>query len=645
MLDFALVATMMVVYGGIGLPIALLLPDRFAWRLLIAPTLGTAVLAVAVPVAYRAGVSIPIFFWISVAVAIAFYAWRGPSIVRAWRTLESAERRIAWTVLAVNLIATVVLLAPRWVGGDDFAVFQGNTWDQFSYLEAAVVYGRKRYSAIAHITDYQTMRNPLFSMASSQLTLRPSVHQLYAVFSRIAPGQAYHLHYAFLVASFVQVAQVGTFLARNLLPRLSRVVWLVAPLAFPLGFWGQYVLDIDAWSQTAAGPLLLLIFGLTVSSIATPEDRGGAAGRIAGVLGAAIAGAMFVYPEGFLIYAAALGPIVAITLVARVMMRRRLELIPIVPFLGYAAVIAIALYPPQFHFVLEQIKWSTAKPVPWWQFFQIFFNGRDGHVSHGFARFADFVAGLFGLYFATPRSGAGFVLALAMRLAILATITGALVMLVRALVAKPADGDRTRANLVFWSLGAALMMVPAAKLAMAKNYWAAGKVVAFASPVFMLLLCLPAGIEVVGRWRWPRILVAGLLAFQIITGVTRIAAAHRRHGIHYAPPYPAVLTADLKRDLPWDLSALEAIPRGTKVLLHPTNQWLQSYLTIFFFTRHIPFALEGPVNTYFGDGIDLPGLGPPWPPDAELALERRGITVTFRDGRPSLRVVSEDNLR
>jgi hypothetical protein len=49
--------------GGIGLPIAELLPPRFVWRPLLAPTLGYAVLAVAVTVSYRWGVPIRLFFF------------------------------------------------------------------------------------------------------------------------------------------------------------------------------------------------------------------------------------------------------------------------------------------------------------------------------------------------------------------------------------------------------------------------------------------------------------------------------------------------------------------------------------------------------------------------------------------------------
>jgi hypothetical protein len=635
-IDLLLLATMLLVCGGIGLPLARLLPERFVWRLLVAPTLGIAVLGVAVPIAYRAGASILYMFWAFIALSAISFALQGRATIRM-------AREVGWYVAAVLVATAVLLLAPRWFGGDRFAVFQGNQWDLFGYLESAVVYARKRHAVVAHVSDYATMRNPMVALASAQLSSRPSAHQLYALFSRVAPGQAYHLHYAFIAGCFALAAQSITFVVRNSFTRLHRSAWLLLPLAFPLGFWGQYVLDINAWSQAVAQPALFLMFGLTVHALARPEIELRTAGRIAAVIATTVAGAIFIYPEGFLIFAAALGPLSLVVIIVRIVRARVLRISPIVPLFGYVGVATIVLYPPQLAFLLAQLRWSSATIVPWWQFFQGFFYGRDGLASHGFARFADYTAGFFGLYFATPAKGAGLLIALVRRVAILGTIAGVLAALVG--VRRDESDDRTRMHVTLWSIAVLLMLLPALKLTLAGNYWPAGKIVAFTSPIFMTLLCVPVGISATGWRRTTRIIVGVFLAFQIVTGFTRIIASGHRYGVHYAPPYPAVNTNAVKKDLVWDLRPLEALPRSTKVLIRPMNPWETAYLAVFLYSRRIPFAYDGKVNTYFGDGVDLPGLPPPWKPDAEISLEPKMLVVRFNDGRAPLRLAAGRNLR
>src|SRR4051794_21232476 len=222
MADLLLLLTMFVVCGGIGLPIAELVPStRFAWRLLLAPVMGFAALAVIAPVAYRSGVSVTVMFGIACTAAVLVLASGGRSFVRRGLLTRGADQYVARGVIVSVVVATVMLILPRWVGGDQFAVFQGNQSDTYGYLEPAVVFARRPYAAVIHTTDDVVRRNPLYEAAYSALTNRPSVQLLYAVFGRVAPGQAYRLYYAYLVGCFVQLLLVTLFIVRNLLPAAS----------------------------------------------------------------------------------------------------------------------------------------------------------------------------------------------------------------------------------------------------------------------------------------------------------------------------------------------------------------------------------------------------------------------------------------
>src|SRR6185312_13433419 len=122
------------VTAGLGLPVSRLLPARFAWRELLAPMYGTAILAVIVPLAYRLGVTMRVQL-----IAFVIIALVGAVLsLRARRFGITGSSRI---VMCALVLGSLVLLMPRWTGGDQFTVFRGNQWDSYNYLESAIAFG------------------------------------------------------------------------------------------------------------------------------------------------------------------------------------------------------------------------------------------------------------------------------------------------------------------------------------------------------------------------------------------------------------------------------------------------------------------------------------------------------------------------
>jgi hypothetical protein len=630
--DLLLWATMLVVCGGIGLPVAELVPSRFAWRALLAPTLGCAVLAVVAPVAYRVGLSVRMLLVISAVIAFTVIGLRAR---RYRRTRIPRPSRLALVVVACWLAATLVMLAPRWMGGDQFAAFQGNQWDTYGYLESAVVYAQKPYGAVHNANSKQLLRNPLYAIAQQQLTERPSVHLLYATFSRVAPGQAYRLYYTFLVYFFSQFVLVALFVIRSVFPRASPVTWIVGSLVFPLGFWGQYVFDINAWSQVASAPLLFAMFGLLLH--ACTEMELAESKRLAATLAIVVAGAVYLYPEGFIIYVAAFVPLVVVLQVIAMVRARQLALRRFVPLIGMGGVVTAVFYLPVLRFLIRQVTWSSGARVPWWQFFQAFFEGRDGVWGTGFDRTADFTGGLFGLYFATPAADGG--VATLQRIAIVVAVTALVIAVGFQLSTRVRAGrehaPETRPLLIGWTAGAVMMLVPAVYLARAANYWPAGKIISFAAPVFVTLLCTPIAHGFAHRVLRPlRWIAVSYAAFQIVSGLVRVPAATWSDGIPYAAPYPAIQTPALKHDLGWDLSGLETIlTHQSKVTIHPTNTWAENALMVFLYSRQIPFVKQTPVTASPGGDGELGMMPMPWTPLVELSVDKDAFVLTHADGR------------
>jgi hypothetical protein len=347
------------------------------------------------------------------------------------------------------------------------------------------------------------------------------------------------------------------------------------------------------------------------------------------------------YPEGFLIYAAALAPIAGLVPIWRMIRRRRFMPRALVPALGFAGVGSVALYRPLLQHLINQVLHSAGTIVPWWTYFQAFFYGRDGHPGH----VTDFWAGLFGLYFATPTAHTPFAIAMIQRGAIcivIASVVAAVVIVCRRRVEVDRElSPDSRAILVSWFAAAVLMLVPAALLFAHANYWPAGKIVSYAAPVYMMLLAVPIGYRVERRALRPlRWITITFVAFQIALGLIRIPAAARANGIHYAAPYPAVTVTRFKSDIGWDLRPLaEVLAPGQRVLLRSMDPWPEAYLMIFLYSRGTPFVKTTPVNTNFGAGRDV-GTMTIGVADVEISVDNDAFVLHYRDGRGDVRVPS-----
>jgi hypothetical protein len=663
MSDLALVLALTALGTLLGLPVALLLPARFPWRPAAAPALGAGLAAVVVSGGYvhglAPGAALAVLATLAAASA-AFHAWRALAAWRADPGEARAALRGAAPVAGAWAVATLLMLAPRWAGGDQFAVFQGNQWDTFAYLQSALVYAREPHQAVEQAGKPEFRRNPMLAHAKENLTSRPGVHLLYAAMSRLSPRESHRLHYAFLVALLALVVPATLFALRGWLPRARPLVLCGIALVFPLGFWGQYVLDINAWSQTSATAILVVLTALLVDAVALPEGpspaplRGAKEARgqgpsrpprtvaeglrVAAVIAAAVAGALFLYPEALVYHLVVLLP-AAVVVIAWRARRRELDLAAgLTPLAGVAGLAAGALqYGATLAFAGRQFAQSQGKILPFWQFFQAFFGGRDGWDGNPFDRFGDLVAGLYGLYFATPAKDAAAGVAFLQRAAILAVAggaTAAVIVLLRPGAKGPDRHERSRLRVA--GAAALLLLVPAAYLALKENYWPAGKGVSFAAPIFMALLAVPVAFAAAPRLSALRWAAAALAAFQLAAGVARLPAVASTPNAFYDAPYPSTQDPRLKRMLSWDLGSLAAGLTGVRrVLIQPMNTWSETYAMLFLSARGVEFAPLGKVNTYYGSGEDLGASPPPWEADASLAVTRDGWLLSFRDGRPA----------
>lgn len=596
-----------------GWPVARLLRLPIP-ALLAAPVLGLAVMALAVTTAYRFGV----LAHLTVA-AVSLVGLIATPVVLVW-TRPGRPTAGGLAAVAILLVVVGLAAAPGWTGSEQFRVFQGNDQDQLNYLAFASAYREHGFEALRRLTPEVAQTNSYLTGAAKMLAGRPAVSLLLAGFARLAGGLTSDVSYAYLAALQGVLAFAATGLAAAIAGRLSIGTALIGAAA-ALGFFGQYVLDINAWSQLAALPLIVLamalLLGETLPAVA---------------LGLLLGALLTLYPE----LLAPLGPLGLALLAGR---GRTLATRTELGRLALAVLVGIGLYLPQaadgVGYLLRQYTESSGAGEGWWRQFEAYLFGRDldyfaplpdsvttldllyGAVSLPI----DFVAGMLGLNAILP----GPDLPLAIRVAMKLALAGGMGVLV-VLAMRRMSANQRRLGLGLAAGGATTIII-----ALVSGLWAAGKLWATLGPVVFVWLAMPAlrqGQSRLGRWP-----AMAYVALALGLGLFRPVAAMAPDGVHYHYPYPALPVP--KQALDWQLSAHRAEFLACKgLVLDIASPTLERYLEVELTELGRPWSSLRPITTDFANpGSGDLGVQPPVPGADCL------VTTDLASGRPELRQI------
>ena len=86
---------------------------------------------------------------------------------------------------------------PKYTGGDQFSLFQGNIYDHFNYLTSALVYSVYDYQTLHTATSDSFLSDPLMIVPQSNLESRPAVMVLFSVFGYLFGGKYLELAYVY----------------------------------------------------------------------------------------------------------------------------------------------------------------------------------------------------------------------------------------------------------------------------------------------------------------------------------------------------------------------------------------------------------------------------------------------------------------
>jgi len=611
-LELGILCLSLALFTAFGLPAAAVLRRSMPAMMLSAPAFGAALLAIVVTLLFTAGLSAS-----AIGLLVLVLALVAAAVFRA--TIRDALCRMARAPAAalVTLVYFAILISPILTGRLDFTAFQGNQWDHFTYLTSSAVYSKMSFHDVVNHTPAEALANPLLPVARTTAFARPAVDILFAVIGTLVPGGIAVGGYAFLCGFAIAGLLAFNGFLLQIFGRPGSASSLVAALlggAYACGFWGQLPLDIDAWSQVAATPLLLAAWTLVFTILTAPGTRPALAPSA--VLGLLIGGALFLYPEGSVYN----GLILAGVLVAA----GRPDISRLRPILG-ALVLGIGLSALAWRGTLgllaTQSQFAATTHVDWWQYFDSYMFGLDpklnhslqqslsaalGHMPPDFIFYPDRVssivtglAGIFGVYFLTPAAYDAPSLPDLAKAALLLCVVIGIALGCYAAARRRLPGYR------LLLAAAAIALLGALLLLEHGEAWSAGKALGYAGPLLCLAIMAPA-MAIGTDARWSRLgPLPWCLAQAGFVALTLIGLGNAQ-GIRLPAPYPDSHDPEMKAANRWEIAAPLARLRGCPLVeIVAPDPFFRQYAAIALYEAGKPYYYDGPVNAYYGGGKNL----------------------------------------
>jgi hypothetical protein len=599
-------------FYSVGLPFRGMLKG-FGWEgsIIVTSSCGLALASLAVTLGYRFGLLPPLIFWLLVGLGLVGLA----NTFAHRRDPIGPMSRSSKICALIGTLTAGLMFVPILTGGIQFGLFQGNYIDAFRYLESAMTYTKWPYGQLHAATANQILDAGLFPVAAQILNLRPTVAILYAVVSNFSPTKFLGLNYVLLV--YFQFLSVGVLwlLARELvsgrpLSTLLLSVFIVG------GFWGQYILDINAWSQEAALPLLLTAMLMVLRSFSHERFAVGLAAWQPIAITILAIGAFYFYPEGTMFYLPGAAGAVAVGF----WKTRRIAMIG--PLIAAGAVATVLLFPVKesnIDFFFHQVG-SALSEVDWWKYFDICFLGQDGISSKPGADLIDAGTTVLGGYVLTPTAHVHAFPAMLWRATLGVILATVAVNFFRRFKHLTSPGREI--------LGAAVavFIVQTVILFLLHKYWTAGKALSFFAYLVLLLVFCPmltrgARDRLTGLWSSAACSL--LLLAQGWMLVYRPIAAHKHPFAHYREPYPAALDRNMKKRFNFsDWTVLTKIGKQDEVRMEVEDPWLQYFTQMLLLSHNRRFCVSTPV-----DEAGLRFATPPCLTDSVKFTCRLGLVV------------------
>jgi hypothetical protein len=614
------------------------------------PIIGTCVLSILTTILYRWDVPVHITMLcataISSATVLAFPLWiRGAYGTDASNRVDIIIRTVCF------LVVIVLILSPHYLGVERFAVFQGNRHDAVNYLTGAFGFANYTYSYLKSL-DVGTESAAGLLSASQMLGERPSVSLLYAAFNKLFSDDFLSNAYEYCSIGQLNFYFAFLYFVLAIFPNRQRVAH-IASAAFAVGFFGQYIFDINAWSELFAVPVLLVFFtdycrSLLFSQAA--DDFGDREAQVAGDdvkelrmrrhaksvfiflrLPVSSAGLFFLYPEISPVAGVACGGALMFTVASDVMHGNRNAVMKAMRTSAVLAVLILLIASGYWNgtakFFLKQLHMATAVKVNWQYAFQAYLLGGGPEVSHQInsatgsdylfyaliAAPGTFLAGFMGLYFLQPQhiwtkpwDFLHLFISLGLLLGFVTIVSGVVFAF------RDEFSNRMKRKSLFrlLAVGAFLTFIIPVGLFFKGQYWAAGKGLSMLCPFVFVALILPILTQ-----RGNRLILALVwmaVCGHVLFGVSRpIVVASRGDGTGFGYPYPS-MAAVYKAGVDWEIMRYGSdIEKCSLVKIDIHEPFLERIVENFVMEKKIAWFSPNQQWSYYGELVKLPARNPP----------------------------------
>lgn len=571
---------------------------------LLAPAAGSCVMVVASLFFYKWGLTLKTAFLLLLLPAILgwfFLIWDRLKAEKA--PFSSAVRKDAWIATGIAVLTALMIYLPRYYGGAQFCAVQGNPTDHINYIQCTLEYLQTPSSALdIPQTDAVLRSDPLRSIAVPiWKAARPGVMTFFGLFVSPYVKYIHLLAYPFNLACLFQLGLVLIFAVAN----LFQTSWRMAAFAawvFVAGFWGQYIVDVNAWSNLAAAAPLAAMLALLFMLVTAPQllAESGAWKKWFPTLAVLSTGALFFYPEGFSFHAPAFALGMAWCLLRR-SPGKWTTLYSVAGAFAVALLFALPAAAQTFGILRQQTSFAANYHVDWWWTLQSFFGGNDGFNPDSWRNASDLASGVAGLFFATPGKDHSFEASMAARLLLAVFVIGMLAASITSVFRKTNDTPERRHRAILFSLATLGLLASAGLIALTGQLWGAGKGVSFASPYLVIFLLMPLFLTDFSMSRLFS-MTALFAAAQLSFGIARVGLEAHQPGTHFSHSYIADPNGRLQLDWNVDRLAKKIAPYHT-LAVAVDEPLLRQYLLVYLRAQGKQALSLAPLHAYYDTGV------------------------------------------
>lgn len=363
----------------------------FTW---LKPAIGLLFAVVTANLFYRIGLPLRITGYLLLVITSTYLMTLVPMVLKELSIIHTKfEKKYLWYAAVL-----ILLLLPPILGGSNFQVFQGNEADHLSYQSISLSVNNYSYQELSTATfDRLGRTDPTANIGIINIDKRPVVELLYVSLFKAFGLSLIDFSYYFLLLLLIQAFYTASgYLGTKIKSQKTHNSIFMSLVM--IGFWGQYIFDLNAWSFLLAIPIFILFCFVFELFIVQPSTK-------SALLISILVYALFAtYPEASIFWFCGLSFyfVAVFFILDRTARWKILKKITFVPILSSIMILTIGY--GAFKFFLGQTNVTISSVTSSWHlYFDAYLLGNNATESFQIINLLRTVPmGLLGLFFITP---------------------------------------------------------------------------------------------------------------------------------------------------------------------------------------------------------------------------------------------------